>query len=77
MKSIKAEVEGFYWENKSEQMSMDGQIDDGEANPSDPQEFVKRHHAPEGINTSITLHADLSTFELRDNKNNLSYAARI
>lgn len=76
-KSITADVEGFYWEGHSEQVSDGGQMDDGEEGPSDPHEFVKRHTPAEGISASITLNPDMSTFELKDNKKNLNYAGRI
>ena len=76
-KSIAADVEGFYWEDKSEQVSDAGQMDDGEEGPSGPHEFVKRHCPPEGISASISLNPDMSTFELKDNNKNLNYAGRI
>ena len=76
VKSIKADVEGFYWQNKEEE-SQDGSYYDGEEGPTDPHEFIRRHQAPEGIGASVSLNPEMSTIELKDNKNNLNYAARI
>lgn len=73
IKSITADVEGFYWDGK------DNSENDSDAGTdfTDPTEFVKEHSHPEGIAVTIAPNPEGSTFELKDSKNNYNYAARI
>lgn len=73
IKSIKAEVEGFYWEDrqKGENDSEDG------AEEMDPDTFVKEHIPTDAVSAQVTPNPEGSTFELKDSKNNSSFAARI
>lgn len=76
-KSITADVEGFYWEDKSDQMSEKDGMDGGEEGPCEPHEFVKRHNVVEGVSASIALNPEMTTFELKDTHKKLNYAGRI
>ena len=76
MKSITADVEGFYWENKEDE-SEEYVYNDGDQWPTEAPEYVRRLKKIEGVDAVVTLNPEMSTIELKDNKNNLNYAARI
>lgn len=74
-KPITADVEGFYFDDNSEAMVSESA--EGQDDFQDPRSFIKAYESPEGVSAKITLNPGVSTFELKDNKNNFSYAARI
>lgn len=74
-KQVTAEVEGFYFDDKSDGLASVS-ADDTEV-LLDPRSFVKAYERLEGVGAKISLNPGIPTFELRDNKNNSSYAARI
>lgn len=73
VKSITAEVEGFYWEDR--QRGENGNDAGGEE--IDSETFVKEHTPTEGVSAQVTPNPEGATFELKDSKNNSSFAARI
>lgn len=75
MKSITADVEGFYWQKEEDQ--EDYVYNDGTQGPTEAPEYVRRLKHLDGIETVVSLNPEMSTIELKDNKNNLNYAARI
>lgn len=73
VKSITADVEGFYWEDKN----TSEHASDAGIESIDPETFIKEHTRPEGITAQIIPNHEASTFELKDSKNNSNFAARI
>lgn len=68
-------VEGFYFDHHKEANLSESM--EGDNDYLDPRTFIREYIKPNGIDAEISLNPGLSTFELKDNTQNMNYAARI